>query len=293
MGGLVARAAIHPQIGDVADKVLGIVHGVMPALGAGAAYRRMRCGVEAPWYGVGAKVAAGVLGDNGADVTAVLAGAQGALELLPSRLYGTHWLEFRKRDKVIKSWPEKCPYEEICKANGKWYGLFREAWINPAGLENSGISNTFDILDKSRIFHEKISETYHECSYAHYGTDVDRKAWYKVIWKAEKSASFQDVELLKVVKDDQQGELSVVGTTPNVKNPESFQFDVVMQDASDPGDQTVPAYSGDAQLRSGKFKGVFRQTGYEHQASYDSDAVIDATLYSLFRIISTMDWSKS
>lgn len=291
MGGLVARAAIHPEIGDVADKVLGIVHGVMPALGAGAAYRRMRCGVEAPWYGVGAKVAAGVLGNNGADVTAVLAGAQGALELLPNRLYGTHWLEFRKKEKVIKSWPEKCPYEEIYKAKGKWYGLFREVWINPAGLENAGISNTFDLLNNAKNFHEKISKTYHECSYAHYGADVDRKAWYKVIWEAKKSAVLPDAESLEIIEDDQRGELSLVRAIQ--KNTENPQFDVAMQDARDPGDQTVPAYSGDEQLRTGKFKGVFRQTGYEHQASYDSDAVIDATLYSLFRIISTMEWSKS
>jgi alpha-beta hydrolase superfamily lysophospholipase len=37
MGGLVARALIHPKMGSLKDKVLGIVHGVMPAIGAGAA----------------------------------------------------------------------------------------------------------------------------------------------------------------------------------------------------------------------------------------------------------------
>lgn len=31
--------------------------------------------------------------------------------------------------------------------------------------------------------------------------------------------------------------------------------------------QTVPLHSAEAQLRSGQFKGIFRQTGYEHQAS--------------------------
>lgn len=50
MGGLVARAAIHPKIGKINDKVLGVIHGVMPAVGAGAAYKRMRCGVESTWY---------------------------------------------------------------------------------------------------------------------------------------------------------------------------------------------------------------------------------------------------
>ena len=154
MGGLVARAAIHPEIGKVSDKVLGIVHGVMPAVGAGAAYKRMRCGVEASWYSLPANIGAGVLGDNGEDVTAVLAGAPGALELLPSRFYGMHWLELKKGEKVVNSWPEKCPYEEIYKVTGKWYGLFKEEWINPAGLVNAGVAETFSHLERARIFHE-------------------------------------------------------------------------------------------------------------------------------------------
>lgn len=46
MGGLVARAAIHPEMGKISEKVLGIIHGVMPAMGAGTAYKRVRCGFE-------------------------------------------------------------------------------------------------------------------------------------------------------------------------------------------------------------------------------------------------------
>lgn len=292
MGGLVARAAIHPEIGDINNKVLGIVHGVMPAVGAGAAYKRMRCGVEASWHSVSANVAAGVLGDNGADVTAVLAGAQGALELLPSRLYGAHWLELKVNGKVVKSWPEKCPYEEIYKATGKWYGLLREKWINPAGMENAGVAETFNLLNRARSFHEKIANTYHENSYAHYGADGERKAWYKVVWEARKIAIFNDLESLKIVEDSHKGGLLLVDPIVSEKYGDAARFDVEMQGAGEPGDQTVPVYSGDAQLRSGKFKGIFRQIGYEHQASYDSESVIDATLYSLFKIISEMKWSK-
>lgn len=36
MGGLVARAAVHPKMGNASDKVLGILHGAMPARGAPA-----------------------------------------------------------------------------------------------------------------------------------------------------------------------------------------------------------------------------------------------------------------
>ncbi len=292
MGGLVARAVIHPKIGKINDKVLGIVHGVMPAVGAGAAYKRMRCGVESTWYSSSATIGAAILGNNGEDVTSVLAGAPGALQLLPSRLYGRHWLEFRNNGELIKSWPEKCPYEEIYKVRGKWYGLFREEWINPAGLNKAGILQTLDHLDEAKRFHEDIENTYHENSYAHYGADVERKAWYKVVWRTKVNTDFQNVEAFSIVGDDRKGELKLVDGATVVDNYREKGFCAEMQAAAEPGDQTVPLYSGDAQLRSGKFKGIFRQSGYEHQASYDDKAVVDATLYSLFKIISTMKWSE-
>lgn len=65
-----------------------------------------------------------------------------------------------------------------------------------------------------------------------------------------------------------------------------------MLDAAEPGDETVPLHSADAQLRSGKFKGIFRQVGYEHQASYSDSIVLASTIYALFKIISTMKWLK-
>ena len=291
MGGLVARAAIHPGIGKIGDKVLGVVHGVMPAVGAGAAYKRMRCGVESTWYSLPTQIGAAILGNSGKDVTAVLASAPGALQLLPSRLYGNRWLQFRRNEELIRSWPEKCPYEEIYKVRGKWYSLFRVEWINPAGLKTAGISQTLRHLDEAKKFHEDIEDTYHENSYAHYGADTDRKAWHKVVWQVNSTAVFQNVEALSIVADDQRGKLKLVDKARTEKSHEII-FDAEMQDAAEPGDQTVPLHSGDAQLRSGKFKGIFRQSGYEHQASFDDKTAIDATLYSLFKIISTMKWSE-
>jgi hypothetical protein len=37
---------------------------------------------------------------------------------------------------------------------------------------------------------------------------------------------------------------------------------------------------------------VFRQTGYEHQNSYQDERALHSTLYSLVRIAQTMTWSK-
>lgn len=70
------------------------------------------------------------------------------------------------------------------------------------------------------------------------------------------------------------------------------QGEVNMLGAAEAGDETVPVHSADAQLTSGKFKGIFRQSGYKHQSSYSDPNVMASTMYSLFKIISTMNWSK-
>lgn len=57
-----------------------------------------------------------------------------------------------------------------------------------------------------------------------------------------------------------------------------------------PGDETVPQQSADAVL--GHCRGVFRQTGYEHQASYRHERVLACTLYSVIRIALEMKWSN-
>ena len=86
MGGLVGRAyaAKHP------DKVLGVVHGVMPATCAAAMYKRMRAGfggVETSLVDIEGLAVANVLGDDGAKVSAVLTHSVGGLELAPSDSY--------------------------------------------------------------------------------------------------------------------------------------------------------------------------------------------------------------
>jgi pimeloyl-ACP methyl ester carboxylesterase len=288
MGGLVARAVIHPDMGNLNDQVLGIVHGVMPAMGAGTAYKRIRCGFE------GSGISSKILGEIGPHVTAVLANAQGGLELLPSQAYGNHWLQVKQDGATLKSLPENGdPYEEIYKVRDKWYGLLREEWINRAHVHGAGFKRTCQLLNRAKDFHNAIAMTYHDQSYAHYGADSKRVAWHRVVWEIEKNARVQDVDLLKIAIDDAKGKLRMIDPTlPVALNKTPTQFEIKLLDAAEPGDQTVPLHSADAQFRSGKFKGIFRQTGYEHQASYSNSAVLAATLYSLFQIASTMKWAK-
>ena len=300
MGGLVARALIHPDMGGMKDKVLGIVHGVMPAMGAGAAYKRMRCGFEDP--GVVstspiASITSKILGNYGREVTAVLGNAQGGLELLPSQAYGNGWLQVLHKGQTLKSLPiNGDPYEEIYKLRGKWYGLLREDWINPAGHRLSGYKATANLLDKAKKFHSAIVNTYHHESYAHYGADLKHPAWHHVIWEIDSKSSMPNMEVLKIMGDSAQGKLDMNAkdAITRTENGGSAIAGVIatMCSARDPGDQTVPLHSADHQLQSGKFKGIFRQSGYEHQESYMNEHALTSTLYSLVRIAQTMSWSK-
>lgn len=286
MGGLVARALIHPEMGNIADKVLGVVHGVMPAIGAPAAYRRMRCGFEESYLGV--DPAPKVLGNYGAEVTAVLGNSEGGLQLLPSDAYGNHWLQAWHGGTQLLSLPRNGdPYEEIYKARGKWYGLLREAWINPANQASKGYKQTCLFLDNAKAFHQKIAKTYHPRSYAHYGADPNRPSWEHVAWELLESCSATEAEGLQISEDDQQGKLFV--HAPG--KPKFADFTVKLRGPSGPGDQTVPLRSAEHQLNSGKFSGIFRQIGYEHQGSYQDENALAATLFSLVRIAQTMRWS--
>lgn len=58
-----------------------------------------------------------------------------------------------------------------------------------------------------------------------------------------------------------------------------------------PGDGTVPVASGAAPAEIG-VKAAFRQTGYEHQDSYNSEAARFATFYSIVKIAQKADWHK-
>jgi hypothetical protein len=63
--------------------------------------------------------------------------------------------------------------------------------------------------------------------------------------------------------------------------------------ATGAGDQTVPTISSDHQLLRGKFKGFFRQTGYEHQNSYKDTRALHSTLFSIAKIAAQMRWEST
>jgi pimeloyl-ACP methyl ester carboxylesterase len=302
MGGLVARslACIHQH-----PDVLGVIHGVQPATGAPATYKRMRAGFEA--------IEQVVLGRNAAEVTAVLCNAPGALELLPSADYnsGKPWLRVVNKKKVggkdvvedlMPPLPSAGdPYTDIY-ASSAWYGMVpaaNEKLIDPAKMNPSKPGQSVrdrlrDKIDVLRIFHTDIKEKYHSETYAHFGAEPDKKrlAWGEVIWQGEGLAGV-DARAFVVTDDDRNGKLelhddkAVELTAPNVA-----------------GDGTVPYASGAAPGLAkvkASFEHGLRQPaaapaahndalGYDHQDSYKDARSHFATLYGVIRCAQGADW---
>lgn len=324
MGGLVSRSLteIHQ-----CDKVMGVSHGVQPATGAPATYKRMRSGFE------GAEQL--FLGRNAADVVAILSQAPGGLELLPTADYndGKPWLKLRdktNKEKVILALPQQGdPYEEIYNSPA-WYGMVPEAnlgLMTPGGdgsgeqkadAENARPESRSsrqilkETIDKVREFHEAVEKKYKTPTYAHYGAQGKRDAdkerggllgiglmasknlytWGEVAWEGEGVASLDPRKIL-LADDDGNGELK---TTTGIK------LSIGKPDC--PGDGTVPLYSGEAPGKAGIALSFAHGHGnpgkcneyfsYDHQGSYGDkhDRSLYATMYAIIKIAQQAQWHK-
>ncbi|MCI1015970.1 alpha/beta hydrolase [Herbaspirillum sp. C7C2] len=307
MGGLVARACA--QLPGMDQRILGVLHGVMPALGAPATYKRIRAGFEG--------AAQVILGRNGADCTAVMANAAGPLELLPTDQYRTwtnsgerHWLRVsyvgmgqRGVQEEMESFlGEGDPYANIYLNNtADWWKLVREDLIDPAGREDrersqlageetiaidSGKSEFDDYaqnMEKACRFHYLIEKKYHPVTYAYYGADQQQQAWNEIVWKGDMFVAGSPSNAL-LHDDDLNGSVVL-----SFKDLSKSRFTI--QPASGPGDGTVPAESGGSPTpfvvqifkHEGKLKA---HESYDHQYSYNAKLTQDVSLYSIIRIAS-------
>lgn len=281
MGGLVARALVHPKYGNFADKVLGVVHGAMPTIGAPAAYKRMKAGFEG--------VAARVLGSDGERVTAVLAHAPGGLELLPTGAYGNGWLKITDaQGKVLKTLPAHGdPYGEIYQQVGAWWNLINPRWLRPAKPElgPKELMTVCERLAAVKAFHAELHGHFHPNTLATYCDDPERKSFGVVEWRLQGVAAADNVDALKVHKDNGQGKI-VFATGPVTEAPfynpwggSGTDLTAKLRPPAAPGDETVPTRSAEA-----VGGGALRQTDYEHQGSYKDNAALHATLYAVARL---------
>lgn len=285
MGGLVARALAHPKIGNMSDKILGVVHGVLPAVGAPAAYKRMRCGFEEKKAGL--DPVPKIIGNKGSEVTAVLGNSPGGLQLLPCSAYGNGWLQIRHNGILFDSLPKHGdPYEEIYKLRDHWYGLLREEWLNPAEQADATFKRACGFLNEARDFHELLGDFYHPRTYGHYGADPSQPSWESVVWEISRDYVGRRWRELRIMEDDDQGGLKARETLEG----RHLDTKIKLGPSHGAGDQTVPLRSAEHQLLKGGLKGVFRQTGYEHQESYKNQLALNSTLYCVIKIAGKMWW---
>ncbi|QNX01933.1 alpha/beta hydrolase [Acinetobacter seifertii] len=197
MGGLLGRRLVQLRSSDIA----GVVHGVMPAEGAPAVYRRLVAGsvegADVESFATGL-----VLGKDAEHTTAVLANAPGGLELLPSKNYnyGKPWLFLKgtgyqgERDIILNEvrLPKSDPYEEIYKADKVWWEMVKEELIDPANIiksKNPGkrIKDVyFKKIEKVKEFHDKIANKYHPHTYVNYGDDSKLIGFGSLTWTLDK-----------------------------------------------------------------------------------------------------------
>ncbi|MFS2015235.1 esterase/lipase family protein [Massilia sp. CT11-108] len=312
MGGILARALIHPEMGGLNDSVLGIYHSVQPVYGSAAAYKRVRSGVD------GHSPAAAIIGNTGQDVTAVFANAPGPLELLPTPEYGQNWLKVQDRNgKILAQWPANAgasaapstatkavtmsgaPIADIyTQAPENWWRLINPQWTNPAGKtfdDSSAKESVNERIADAQAFHAKIKKTFHPHTYASYSADVKNPTHGNVIYKIE-PLSYEDINvntalaaakesplLWKLVSEDGKGDLIVALS-------DQRKFKLKLLPPQDAGDGTVPSEYSAAKVKATVH---FTQSGYDHQGSYKADSVSVSMLYAMIKIANTAEWWKA
>ncbi|TCP07975.1 esterase/lipase family protein [Caldimonas thermodepolymerans] len=299
MGGLVARYC--SEVLGYRDRILGIVHGVMPAIGAAAVYRRMKAGTEtngslAGW------AAAQVIGANAEEMTAVLSTAPGPLQLLPSAEYGDGWLKIRGDGQEVALPRSGNPYQEIYAARGVWWALCDPALMNPVNEERDPVKRAQQvedewrgyerlILERVRVFHRRIAHRYHAQTYAFIGDSNRHKAYGSVAWVMQAGPPVEPVDrwlegdappdqldngiVLHQKKDRRSVRLN--GSTVD-------QAEFVISPPDAPGDGTVPSHSG---LAPKPHCQGFMRVEVEHEPAFNpkGEGSAKALLFTLRAIV--------
>jgi len=313
MGGLVARACAK----RIPHRIAGVIHGVMPAFGAPAAYRRMACGTESsnpdngPLDNITASALAKILGETTEKTTPVLATSPGALELLPNHLYPGPWLHVRVTTSVGKPQPANgaskvdstgnnlasgdClhfpgptapnPYD-IYRDMSPWYRLINPDLADPAGKfkeTEKGVEKAIiAALNTAETFHRSLGDYYHPNTYAFYGNDLHKRSYGQVRWVARQQAGTTTVVTAANVSAARFiGHTGLGQRRVRLEGKTELLFGLEEQDAR--GDGTVPYQSGTGPR--GKAKQVFATQGYDHQGSYKHPDMLLLTLRLVVKIV--------
>ena len=303
MGGLVARACA--QRPGAAASIAGIVHGVMPAVGAAVAYRRCKVGMADEDFGAGL-----VIGSTGREVTAVFSQAPGALQLLPSKDYAPQWLRVQDATgKIVESWPApeaSDPYASVYLKRDRWWGLVNEAWLSPVNGAPITWATFEKNVDAAMRFHGELGKFYHSQTFSYYGADPKQKSFEKVTWRMRHGIASDKAARPAVgrVVGMSPTQVRMNGSTPeyvggkteystyatpygsgtNSYESSYWELHCELQDGA--GDGTVPLSSGSAPLLHGgaNLRQQFRLAGFGHEPAYNNHLAQRAVLYSITKI---------
>lgn len=261
MGGLVARYAMNPSEGSFKgcqDKVLGIVHGVIPDLGSPAAYRRMKTGAGQEG------VAGSVLGDSAAELMPVLARAAAPLQLLPYPKYQSPWLTIEDGGQYPQS-IESDPFTDIYLQKDVWWKLYQPDIIDSDKKTIDSNWESYFELMKNQVYKFMVHQEqglYHPNTYVFYGKTVDSDgslSWSKI----SVSGMFNPSGIDRLPHNRYR---VIQGST---------LMEYKLKTSKSPGDGTVPVES----LASIRYAATsILATNVDHQSAYDTEAIFSAKL---------------
>lgn len=313
MGGLVARACAR----RIPDKIAGIIHGVMPALGAPVAYRRLASGMEpfslnsTPLKKYADSKLATILGNSADKTTPVLAVSPGALELLPNHLYPHPWLHVRvirlaagsqganQAGKHGANGYQTKPYDALSFPNANLqnpYDLYRDmnVWFrlvdpdlaDPAdkySKDDMGAAPAIkEAINTAEKFHRELGDYYHPNTYSFHGDDKQHLSYGQVRWVAlQQAGSATALTPANLTAARYIGHSATGQRRVLVEGKTELRFAPDNQDAR--GDGTVPHQSGAGP--AGKVKQVFATEGYDHQGSYNNEHMLMLTLRLITKIV--------
>lgn len=294
MGGLVARACAK----QVPERILGVIHGVMPALGAPACYRRIACGTES-WSpsndGILADLETSavsyILGDRPELTMPVMATAAGPLQLLPNHLYPSPWLHVTLLNRVnnkdvprdVVHLPTANPYD-LYRDTQSWYRLIDPGLVDPARKYKGEPAIREAIrkaINSAEYFHKEVLGTfYHPNTYAFYGADPAHMSFGAMRWVARdpgQGAVFTEGNLRSAAF---AGFRETVGRRVKVEGKTTLEFVPARQDSA--GDGTVPHQSGAGPR--GKVKQLFEIRGLDHQGTFKNETTVLLTQHLIAKL---------
>ena len=296
MGGLVARACAK----QIPDKILGVIHGVMPALGAPACYRRIACGTES-WSPningqraqIEASVIATIMGDQPELTMPVMATAPGPLQLLPNHLYPRPWLHICLFSRVnnknvardIVHMPTDNPYD-LYRDMDAWYRMADPALCDPAKKykrDKQAIKKSiWEAVDSAEHFHrDTLDAYYHSNTYAFYGSDPAHLSFGTIRWVVRdpgNGAVFTEANLRGAAL---AGYRETVGRRIRVEGKAALDVVPAPQDVG--GDGTVPMQSGAGPR--GKVRQLFEIRGIDHQGAFKDESILLLTQHLVAKLV--------